>query len=186
MSIVINMNSYLVEILQNKYFNHFTISQLNDSYLSMAGEQCAIKTRKFVYREVIRLLRHNLLSKNGELYSHSSSYEKTDLFNHIEFVSKPLKNITDESINKNIITSELDNTLHKYKVDMMSAIGETEEYVRLFSSFPEMKNLLNKDYEKARDNSSKLLGKIKAVNTILSLQNSHRTNEAVEGISMAI
>jgi hypothetical protein len=53
---------------------------------------------------------------------------------------------------------------------MMAAIGESEEYIRLLNDYPEMKNILSESYHSSRDNSSKLLGKIKAIKTILSFR----------------
>jgi hypothetical protein len=56
---------------------------------------------------------------------------------------------------------------------MMSAIGESEEYLRLLRAFPEIKNILSHNYELAKNNSSKLLGKIKAISATLSIRDRH-------------
>jgi hypothetical protein len=186
------MNIYLVQILGSDSFNHFLVSQLNDAYSKLSGDKYILETRKFVYRETIRLFRSNLLSRNGGRYCRSTIYEKTDLFNNIEFIEKSPHKVTNRvtSIpksrehNDTNLNYELDHTLQKYKVDMMSAIGESEEYVRLLDAFPEMKSILSKNYENARDNSSKLLGKIKAVRAILSLQDDHKMKEMTDKIRM--
>jgi len=171
------MNFYLVEILEKVSFNHFSISQLNNAYLDMSGCKCPLESRRFVYKQVLRLLKYKVLYKNGAKNSRHATYEKTDLFSRTTFINKNLKgflsrqSITPRSnkCNKLSYHSELENTLQKYKVDMMSAIGEYEEYRRLLNSFPEMKKILNKNYHNSRDKSSKLLGKINAINTVLSL-----------------
>jgi hypothetical protein len=168
------MNLYLAEILEKKSFNHFSISQLNNAYLDVSGCECPLESRRFVYKQVLRLLKCKVLSKNGEKNSRHATYEKTILFHKMTFINKTL--VTSErrqplslKPNKLAYRSELEDTLQKYKIDMMSAIGESEEYRRLLNSFPEMKKALNKNYHNSRDKSSKLLGKINAINTVLTL-----------------
>jgi hypothetical protein len=171
------MNFYLAEILKKNSFNHFSISQLNSAYIDISGRKCPLESRRFVYKQVLRLLKFKVLYKNGEKNSRHATYEKTDLFNKATFINKNLKNtisrpLTISGLNKGIkLTnhSDLEDRLQQYKVDMMAAIGESEEYKRLLNSFPEMKNILNKNYYNSRDKSSKLLGKINAINTVLSM-----------------
>lgn len=181
MSIIINMNIYLVEILEKNTLNRFTITQLNDAYSNLSDDKCTIKTRKFVYRETIRLLRKNVLKRTGGRYSRSTIYEKTDLFHNIKFIGKQPREMMNQKVtgskvinhDDTALDSELDNTLQQYKIDMMSAIGESEEYLRLLSAFPEIKSILNDNYELAKNNSSKLLGKIKAISATLSIRDGH-------------
>ena len=168
------MNLYLAEILEKKSFNHFSISQLNNAYLDVSGCKCPLESRRFVYKQVLRLLKFKVLYKNGEKNSHHATYEKTVLFQKMTFINKNLETSVCRhplplKSNKLTYRSELEETLQKYKVDMMSAIGESEEYRRLLNSFPEMKKTLNTNFHNSRDKSSKLLGKINAINTVLSL-----------------
>ena len=58
---------------------------------------------------------------------------------------------------------------------MMSAIGESEEYIQLLNQFPDMKPELSENYHLARNRSSKLLGQIKAIKTMLSLREGYET-----------
>tara|TARA_R110001599_G_scaffold353829_1_gene599381 strand:- start:22555 stop:23082 length:528 start_codon:yes stop_codon:yes gene_type:complete len=172
------MNTFLVEILIKDSFDHFTISKLKDSYLQVSGDKCTVDTRKFVYKQVLRLVKYKVLHKEGVKHSHDVIYKKTDLFNDVTFVGKDPKThlVLQSKLSKPInssestLHSELEDMLQQYKVDMMSAIGESEEYIRLLNYFPEMKDVLSDNYHNARNKSSKLLGKIKAVNTILSLR----------------
>ncbi|MDX2367981.1 MAG: response regulator [Colwellia sp.] len=177
MSINIRMNVSLVEILERNSFDRFTISQLKDAYLIVSGDECSVETRKFVYKQVLRLLNYKVLYKEGRKHSHDVTYTKTDLFSDVAFIGRKSKvnlilkpkSPKPKNISESALKPELENTLQQYKVDLMSAIGESEEYIRLLNSFPELKNVLSDNYHNARDKSSKLLGKIKAINTILSL-----------------
>tara|TARA_R110001583_G_C5670079_1_gene410727 strand:+ start:14547 stop:15074 length:528 start_codon:yes stop_codon:yes gene_type:complete len=172
------MNVYLVQILEKDSFDQFTISELKEAYQNISGDPCPKESRKFVYKQILRLVRHKVITKSGDKHSHSVTYKKTSAFSNVDFINKPPKMIHEEttasvdssSYEKGILTSELDNILQQYKVDMMAAIGESEEYIRLLNDYPEMKNILSESYHSSRDNSSKLLGKIKAIKTILSFR----------------
>ena len=172
------MNVYLVQILEKDSFDQFTISELKEAYQNKSGVPCPIESRKFVYKQILRLVRHKVITKSGDKHSHSVTYKKTSEFSNVDFISKPPKMVHEEptasvvpsSDEKEILTTELDKTLQQYKVDMMAAIGESEEYIRLLNTYPEMKNILSESYHSSRDNSSKLLGKIKAIKTILSFR----------------
>nr|AOA33890.1 hypothetical protein [Aeromonas salmonicida] len=56
----------------------------------------------------------------------------------------------------------------------MTAIGETEEYQRLAKEFPFIQPLFDADYREAREKSSKLLGQLKAIQTVI-MQHSQGT-----------
>jgi hypothetical protein len=65
---------------------------------------------------------------------------------------------------------QLEKRLKESEVDLLTSIGESEEYMRLYRSFPEMKTHLESQYLQARENSSKLLGQIKAIKSVLAHQ----------------
>ncbi|MEJ6080178.1 response regulator [Vibrio sp. 1-Bac 57] len=181
----IKMNVLLANILQNEAFNKFTVVKLRDEYLRHSQETlCVNETRKYVYRQIVRLVKLDLLIKNGAKNSHKITYKKTVLFNEVTFLSNSSQEVLDEKpspisnekkLNESSIKM-LEKTLKEYKVDMMSAIGESEEYIRLLDSVPEMKEQLREKYHLARDKSSKLLGKIKALQTIIAIQSETQCN----------
>lgn len=179
MSIEIKMNVYLVKILEKEFFNHFSISQLTDAYLDISEGSNAIETRKFIYKQILRLLKYKVLYKNGVKNSRNTIYNKTDLFKSVTFINKTADKILSTQIvnlpklpseDTSTLKHQLEKTLQQYKADMLSAIGESEEYIKLFNSFPEMKSVLSENYRSASDMRSKLLGKIKAINITISLQ----------------
>ena len=72
------------------------------------------------------------------------------------------------------VLSELQLKAHNYQVDLLTAIGETEEYQRLAKEFPSIQSFLfDADYREAREKSSKLLGQLKAIQTVI-MQHSQR------------
>ena len=71
------------------------------------------------------------------------------------------------------VVSELHLKATSYQVDLLTAIGETEEYQRLAKEFPSIQSLFDADYREAREKSSKLLGQLKAIQTVI-MQHSQR------------
>lgn len=74
------------------------------------------------------------------------------------------------TVGTNTAVQQLENRLKESKVDLLTSIGESEEYMRLYQSFPEMKAYLESQYLQARENSSKLLGQIKSIKSVLAHQ----------------
>lgn len=168
----IKMNNFLVQILKNETFDNFTVTQLRDKYIEISTfVSGSNEARKYVYKQILRLVGLGVLIKKGKKNSQTTLYKKTDLFDATSFITKGHNDeVINESpsqiVNKSNESSslkQLECTLNEYKVDMMSAIGETEEYIKLLDTFPQMKEPLRDSYELARDNSSKLLGQIKAL-----------------------
>jgi hypothetical protein len=62
----------------------------------------------------------------------------------------------------------LKDELAQRKVELISSIGEAEEYQRLFNKFPALPIAIRSQYLESRDRSSKLLGQLRAVENILT------------------
>ncbi len=174
----IKMNGFLVEILKNETFDNFTVTQLRDKYLEISKSVSDTnEARKYVYKQILRLVGLGILIKKGKKNSQTALYKKADLFEATSFVTKGdgdevIKECTSRIVKKTNVSSslkQLECTLNEYKVDMMSAIGETEEYIKVLETFPQLKEPLRESYESARDNSSKLLGQIKALEKAISI-----------------
>lgn len=176
----VKLDSILISILKKESFDSFTVIELRNKYMNESKEDlCASETRKFIYKQILRLVNLGLLVKKGIKNSQDSTYKKTSLFGHasLEINSRPLSIARNKQAQPSeVIVIESDtlktlrNTLKEYQVDMMASIGESEEYIRLFAAYPEMKVQLKSQYHIARERSSKLLGQIKAIETVISLQ----------------
>lgn len=58
--------------------------------------------------------------------------------------------------------------LHRYKVEMLTARGETEEYDSLCQEMPHMRDAVQTLYNDANDRCSKILGRVKASESVLA------------------
>ncbi len=62
---------------------------------------------------------------------------------------------------------QLKDQLKECKVDLLSSISESNEYIQLINAYPNAKDYLKTQYHNSCEQSSNLLGKIKAINTLL-------------------
>lgn len=160
-------------ILQDESFNNFQVVQLRDRFLSaLSSNQSVSETYKFIYRQVCRLVKKKALRKVNKEGSKTVTYQKTELFGQINFVikdsietGKPSQKLLDKT--EHAVIQQLQERLKQTEVDLLTSIGESEEYMRLYQSFPEMKEHLESQYMLARESSSKLLGQIKAIKSVL-------------------
>jgi len=155
----IKMDTFIVEILEKDSFDNFSISQLKDAYMDLCKNKSSVESRKFVYKQTLRLVKLGGLIKEGDKNSHHATYKKTYLFSKITLSKR-----------NQVAINNLESKLHKYNVDMISTASESEEYLQLAKSFPNMEEQLKRRHHLASYESSKLLGQIKAVKTLLTLQ----------------
>ncbi|WP_065204325.1 response regulator [Shewanella woodyi] len=174
--ISIKINAQLNTILQDENFDNFHVTQLRDAYIaSSLVTQDLVEARKYVYRQILRLLKKGLLLKKGTKNSKRVMYQKSELFFKTNFV---VQSAAEDKVNRpkavtvdtNTAVQLLEKRLKESEVDLLTSIGESEEYMRLYQSFPEMKLHLESQYLQARENSSKLLGQIKAIKSVLAHQ----------------
>ena len=170
------VNTQLHAILQDESFNNFHVTQLRDAYVGNSSvTQDPTEARKYVYRQILRLVKKGLLLKKGTKNSKTVTYQKSELFFKTNFIAQSITAGTVSkpkatSVDTSIAVQLLEERLKESEVDLLTSIGESEEYMRLYRSFPEMKAHLKSQYLQARENSSKLLGQIKAIKSVIAHQ----------------
>ncbi|MCI2286176.1 hypothetical protein L3081_25520 [Colwellia sp. MSW7] len=63
---------------------------------------------------------------------------------------------------------QLLSKLNIYKADLLLNMGEYEAYKELYSEFPELIDEIQPKYNKARDNNTRILGKIRAIEGLMN------------------
>jgi hypothetical protein len=167
----------LHNILQDESFNHFQIIGLRDTYLAASTSAPSLSdTYNFIYRQVHRLVQKGILDKNVDEQTKETTYQKTAKFFQTNFIlqKSEASTSTTESPTRNTQKSnaihQLEERLKQSEIDLFTSIGESEEYMRLYQSFPDMKAHLESQYLQARETSSKLLGQIKAIKSAITHQ----------------
>lgn len=178
----LKLDRYLRHILIDKGLESFSISELSDEYLitfkEMSGKDLdASETRKWIYRRIYRLVNSGFLEKlpsngkKGLLFSQTNLIKVANISEvtdkHIE--SLVIENATSysEPTDRTGVLQQLEERAKRYQVDLITSLGESEEYMCLYESFPSLKPQLEKQYRQARERSSKLLGQLTAIKTMI-------------------
>ncbi|MGK0272574.1 MAG: hypothetical protein ACI88H_003246 [Cocleimonas sp.] len=156
----------IYSVLISDDLDNFTVSEMRDAYLVKASSGMdQNEARKIVYRQILRLQKLDMLSKQESNKIKEHCYNKTELFYQVG-----LKTDRSNSKNDKKLNNPLEERLRRCEVDLLTSIAESEEYMRLYESLPELKEHLESQYTKSRECSSKLLGQIKAIKSVMSHQ----------------
>ncbi|MPW31621.1 hypothetical protein F9L16_21840 [Agarivorans sp. B2Z047] len=167
---MIRINSVLLQEIIDEDKKQFTVKQLRDVYQKSNTKVTNKNAGQMVHRTLRRLVAKEMLTKencDGQLIYSKSEHFDTKLLRAEEVRGVRVKTVTQQhtkattSYETQIYT--LRQTLNQYQVDLLSSIGEAEEFKRLCESFPEAKSKLYPYYMNARNCSSALTGRIKAL-----------------------
>lgn len=155
----------------------FTVALLTQTYQKQENQAHSSPkaARQFIYRNMLRLLRDGWLEKLPAKGKGWPQYRTTDSF--INSLPPHLLNIiTDPSPKRSAVSATppavnlLQRRLSQHKSDMLCAMGEAEEYSALCEEHPELRTQAQALYNQARDRSALLLGKVKALESLLAQQ----------------
>jgi len=169
------LDSDLHKILITSSFDDFTVLQLRDEYQILTNRKIpdASDARRYVYAHLKRLVQKGLLVKEKRVGQSKFLYKKTNQFYESDFYPKAQGAY--ENAKKPISNSQCSNDasiflyskLKRYKLELLTAIGESDEYESLYSELPSMGDELKARYRQSKDYSSKMLGKVKAIESLI-------------------
>ncbi len=169
----LNVKSELLIVLNKLTVHQFTVDALTEAYLK---DPVSIHTskkaaRQFVYRNMQRLM------KTGDLERLVTKgtwplYALTKQFTDRTTPPKPIPPVDVTEVIKVKVdpTQSLKERLNRFKLEMLSAMGETEEYNAICSEIPELRDEVQVRYNESRDRCSKLLGRVKALESLLAVE----------------
>ena len=170
----IQLRPEFLAALEQLKLETFTVHELTEIYLNaFPREHSSHKSaRQFVYRNMQRMMKAGLMARNA-IDGGWPKYSLTSSVKHelIEPPSLEVEQSTKEDIPSSFNTQsilQLKERLHRHRSDMLSAIGEAEEYDELCLAHPNLKGEAQSLYNKARERSALLLGKVKALETLLA------------------
>lgn len=168
---VMKIDNIVGNILSLDNVNHFTAVELRTAYLAMKGDPSLDpnNARRFVYTELLKLVKKGWLRKSISKKKTITTFVKTEYFNPNELdfreeyktVNPGNSSGADETINKQLI-----ERLAHYKNELLSGLGEADEYKQLCNKFPELCTTLQPKYNLIREHNSKLLGSIRAIENL--------------------
>ena len=171
----VRVDPILLSLMKEPANNPFSTTSLRDLYVFQSSEPDKLDRntiRKHIDKELRRLLNAGLLERhNGEtgrgckfLYRGAPPGIALKI-KRSPFAQPKWENASpmDPAIMKG-----LQEELSKRKVELMTSIGEAEEYQRLLKKFPALQNTVRTQYLESRDRSTKALGQLRAVETVLA------------------
>ncbi len=177
----IAIKSELLAVLRSFTSVQFTVDQLTTAYLDSKACNHSNKkaARQFVYRNMLRMIKADLMSREiktggwptytlNNHFNENPEYRETNRSKNAEKLDPPPK--TNESPVTAKALIDLSQRLSQHRSDMLCAVGEAEEYDALCSKHPGLKSQTQDLYNHARERSAILLGKIKALETLISIQ----------------
>lgn len=158
-------------------FDGFTAKLLRDRMLQQSDEaKSCVDDRKALYRTLIAMVKRGELCKKVATNPRYSTFHKTPKFTPVSSPAVHGTAYVADTISPAHLHIEpgqrsvkyLESQLKEYQISLLVSIGESEEYKNLFAALPTMSRELEDLYIKAREKSSTLLGKITAINNVLS------------------
>ena len=171
----IHVKPELVQVLSALKGDNFTVAELTQAYLNHPNSkhQSAKAARQFVYRNMVRMIKLDLMERLPESEGWPR-YRLSDKFTtNAPATTEPPQSLPAPAKQpaKTVASSSiLKERLSKHRSDMLCAMGEAEEYNALCTEFPELSEAAQTLYNDARERSAILLGKIKALESLLSKQ----------------
>jgi hypothetical protein len=163
------LDPFVAQIIATPNFDHFTTSDVRSSYFVLKNDLSLEPTivRRFIYAELLKLVKKGWLKKLVSKEKGFTRFNKTEIFdvNTITTLAKfDVTNLPEKQNDKQV---KLLGKLNHYKAELLLNIGESEAYKELYSEFPELVDELQPQYNKARDNNTRILGKIRAIEGLL-------------------
>lgn len=163
------IDSLVVQIIKAPNFNNFTTSDVRSAYITLSKDPFLdpVATRRKLYAELLKLVNKGWLHKKSPNRKKGTRFSKTDIFD----AQKLIEHIADSSQEIMLcddMKKSLTAKLNHYKAELLLNLGETEAYKELYDEFPELVTDIQCQYNRARDNNTKILGKIKAIESLIN------------------
>ncbi|MEZ8736484.1 hypothetical protein AB4559_14035 [Vibrio sp. 10N.222.51.C8] len=174
----IHLIPFLYQILIEDQLDDFSVLELRDRYLALAGSTLdKAAARRLVYRHILRLENKQLLCKVSVKGTKKVTYQKTELFSKTTWELSKNNSTIKVSENHNSSYESKSNSpktvlqerLEQCESDFLACLHEFETYQGLSSEFPHLKEGLHDVRSKTKIQSSKLVGQIRAIKMALAL-----------------
>ncbi|WP_460049374.1 hypothetical protein [Sessilibacter sp. MAH2] len=183
---MIHIKPELLHALNEIQGESFTVAELTTHYLEHPESLHKGKkpARQFIYRNIVRMINTGFMEKlpdNGgwpkyrltqKFRSHRSGLTEKEALTSLP--SKPNTSVKIQSAPPSKPITALRERLNKHRSDMLCALGEAEEYESLCKELLELSEEAQALYSEARERSALLLGKIKALESLLSSRGSRK------------
>ncbi|NRD72155.1 hypothetical protein HQQ94_02655 [Shewanella sp. VB17] len=164
---MIRINEVLLSLLANKRLKQFTTIELKKKFIKAVPQTQNKEASQLIHRTMRKLSDIGFLEKH--IADKKTFYIKTSSFDVNRLIATQPRKLSDPTpLNKSPQLQKLKATLNQYQIDLLGRIGEAEEFKRLFDEYANAKALLYPHYMHARNQSSTLVGNIRAIETYIN------------------
>jgi hypothetical protein len=173
----LTVKSGLLSALSKLVDREFTVHGLTEAYLNDPACLHSSKkaARQFVYRNMLRLIDNGELTRvvvdgGWPLYRLTPRFKALGEAPTVAVPEMAPEIVVPEkaALAKDTPRQSLQERLNRHKLEMLSAMGETEEYDAICNEIPELRDDVQPLYNQSRDKCSKLLGRVKALESLLA------------------
>ena len=131
------LNNLVAQIIVAPNFDHFSAVEVRSAYLALNSDKSVDPNdaRRFVYTELLKLVKKGWLKKSVSKKKEITSFIKTELFDPSAFEVNPVVDIEKHKETGYEVTNSLSeilvDKLNHYKNELLTGLGEAEEYKRL-------------------------------------------------------
>ena len=163
------LDPLVAQIIVAKNFDHFTTSDVRSAYLVLKNDPSLepTKIRRNIYAELLKLVKKGWLKKVVSSKKGYTRFNKTRVFDTSAIATLAENKVDNKLLTNGTKQDKLLAKLNHYKADLLLNIGESEAYKELYADFPEIADEIQTQYNTARDNNTKILGKIRAIEGLL-------------------
>lgn len=162
----------LMKELANSPFSTTSIRDLYLAQISHPDNPDRNSIRKYIYKELLRLESAGVIERHDGETGRGCKFIYRGEPSAVSLKTKRSPFAQSEQKNESSIDPAtlkgLKEELSKRKVELMASIGEAEEYQRLYNQFPALQQAVRSQYFESRDRSTKLLGQLRAVESVLA------------------
>ena len=170
----IRVDQILLQLMKQLGKSPFSTTEIRDLYATQISHPQRLdrsSIRKHIYKELLRLESAGIIERRHGETGRGCKFIYRGAPEGISFEVKPSPFVKSEEDNESPMDPAtlrgLKEELSTRKVELMASIGEAEEYQRLYNKFPALQRVVRTQYLESRDRSTKLLGQLRAVETVL-------------------
>jgi len=166
----LKVKTEILHLLNQNGFKVFTCPALTDAYYKLPS--CSSPNKRAAGQLVNRAIK--LLEKQGAAKKDPCDTRKSPEYHLTTLFYKQAKegsykiDSTETTTQGDPFVANLTKKLNTYKIELLTSIGEVEEYEDISQAAPERTDKIQILYNRARDNYSKTLGRVKAIESLIA------------------
>jgi len=136
------LNNLVAQIVMAPNFDHFSTAEVRSAYLALNKDKSvdANDARRFVYTELLKLVKKGWLKKSVSKKKEITSFIKTEMFDPVAIAVNTKADVMNNEEPHFESTDKLNETLvsrlNNYKNELLTGLGEADEYKRICEQFP--------------------------------------------------